>query len=573
MKKIIVTLISILFIHTVSAKSLYQQLCEFNYNWNNYANRAPNGDAVGFESDQDYVKTHLSYVLPILKSNPTNQFSAAQKRTRAYLIETLEKYRQAGVFPANHYREERTPIFIDENQTHCALGYLLKQTGFETVALEIAEEENYAWVKDIRHEAVPKLQVISGFTVEELKLIQGAYDSYMFGALFAPNKYEIPQKPEVMEVYFENGSGRRGGEDGELANVWCKGEGDNGILNGRWTQRFSAELPWIIGYFSNGKRTGQWREYYQGTDKLCRTENWRNDKLNGVRKRFGRDGELVEEILFKDGVAVTKTNYDLKNAIRYVRKPLDSTRVFTEVYTLEGALLASGNEIVHNPGGLLWFQNIELTALNTFAITARDISSTSSGNGGQESFIDPFSGSGLYNAPPLVEYKKEGEWVYYREYSIDYKNDTIDRSVQKQLEKDFHHYSNDLYALIQDVDELDLKAGYDSINVYYTANYGTEFFGYGKDLFSHISLAYHDVTNDLFYADLSGSNSWWSYSQQRSLNQQVMSYKVVSRVGQYNASGQRIGVWKHFDQDYVMYKTENYLIPWTDADIVKMVTR
>lgn len=564
----IIFIFSLAFIQTANAKSLYQQLVEFNFNWEKYAGVAPKGDAVNFNSDKSYVQTHLSYVLPILKANPLQGFTAEQKTTRRYLIQTLEKYRHAGRFPMNYFREERTPIFIDENNTHCALGYLLEQTGFESIAREIAAEENYDWVKDIQHEAIPHLQAISGFTFEELKLIQGAYDFYMPNAFFAPNKYEIPQKPEVIEAYFGGGSGRRGLSEDEAVNIWCKGEGKDGVLNGRWEQRFSSILPWIIGYFSNGKRSGQWREYYQGTDKLCRTENWRNDKLNGVRKRFSRDGDLIEEILFKDGVAVTKTNYDLYKSLRFVRKPLDTTSVYTEIYTLEGALLAAGNETVHNPGGLLWFQNIELTALNTFAITSRDISS-SNPNAGQESFINPNTGSGLYNTPPLVEYKKEGDWMYYREYTVNYKMDTNKRNLQEQLIKDFEHYWNDLYVIINEVEGLDLKEGYDSVKVAYSDNYAEDFYGYGNDLYSHIAIKYHDAAASDPYSSLVVAQHFWSHSSSYNpIAPNLVPHKVVCSLGQYNEANERIGVWKHFDTRRVLYKKETYMIPWVDDTLL-----
>lgn len=577
MRKIALIIFSLAFIQSANAKSLYEQLCEFNFNWKKHSSVAPVGTAVNFASDQKYVQTHLTYVLPILRANPTDEFTAEQKKTRLHLISILEKYRLAGRFPVNYFRMERTPIFIDEDNTHCALGYLLEQTGLEPIAQEIAEQENYDWVKDIEHEAIPHLQILSGFTVEELKLIQGAYDFYLPNAFYAPNKYEIPQKPEVIEAFFEEGSGRRALGGDESVNIWCKGEGEDGVLHGRWEQRFSTKLPWIIGYFSNGKRTGQWREYYQGTDKLCRTENWRNDKLNGIRKRFSREGELIEEILFKDGVAVTKTNYDLNQLLRFVRKPIDSTHVYTEIYTMEGALLAAGNETVHNPGGLLWFQNIELTALNTFAITSRDISTSNSYSGGDESFIDPNTGSGLYNTPPLVEYKKVGDWVFYREYTANYKNDTTNRDLLNGLKRDFEHNWNVLYDVLHEVEDLDLKSGYDSIRIAYRDNYAEDFYGYGKDLYTHVELRYHEVRRFPLYANFNPHRDYWG-GQHHSYRGEFDRYeseivKIVRSVGQYNENRERIGVWKHFDANHQLSKKEIYVQPEGTSGLPKVAAR
>jgi hypothetical protein len=91
--------------------------------------------------------------------------------------------------------------------------------------------------------------------LDELKLIQGAYDFYLPNAFLLPNKYEVPQKPEQVVRYF----------DGKTKKVWCLGEGSDGDLHGKWIQNYSASLPWIEGYFEHGKRSGRWKEYYKGT--------------------------------------------------------------------------------------------------------------------------------------------------------------------------------------------------------------------------------------------------------------------------------------------------------------------
>ena len=319
----------------------------------------------------------------------------------------LADYAAQGRFPINYYRQERIPVFIDEHDTHCAVGYLMQHTGHEHMARRIAATNNYAWVREIEDEGLAAWQEASGFSLEELKLIQGAYDFYYEHAFLLPNKYEVPQKPEQVVRYFE-------GKDKD--KVWCYGEGTNGDLHGNWIQNYSSTLPWIVGYFEHGKRSGRWKEYYKGTDKLCRTEHWRNDKLNGIRTRYDREGRVIETILFKDGHAVTKTNTDHDKALRWVRSPLDSATVYTEVFTLEGALIAAGKERIHNPEGLSWFQNIELTALNTFAITARDGAPRPEEGVMVRRFDIGSFQQQIPGSHTLVQYRKEGEWVYYKDY-------------------------------------------------------------------------------------------------------------------------------------------------------------
>lgn len=416
--KNLVLVLSLFLANQLNAVTLYDQLCAFNFNWKDYKSQAPKGPAVIFESDQAYVQAHLKAVLKVLKSNPTNHLNKTQRRSRRQMIHLLENYRNAGNFPKNYYREARTPVFIDEHGTHCAVSYLLQQTGHENVAKQIAATNNYAWVKDIHDPALVAWQAESGLTLDELKLIQGAYDSYLDNALFLWNRYEIPQRPTVMTAYFNEGRGLIW--DGAAKEIWCLGEGENGVLNGKWIQNYSAELPWIIGFYDEGKRTGKWAEYYKGTNHLCRTEYWENDKLNGVRTRFNMEGEIIEEILFQDGEAVVKTNYDLDQGLKWVRTPIDSNLVWTEVYNNRSVLVAKGRESIYNPGNLLWFQNIELTVLNTFSIASNDNQVATFGS--QSNGLTDFQ------APPLVNYKKEGDWIYYRDNSVQpNSNSTPDR--------------------------------------------------------------------------------------------------------------------------------------------------
>ena len=222
MKNLVTSLLLLVLVAQLPANTLYDQLCAFNPNWTKYADRAPNGKAKVFATDAEYVATHLKYVIKILRSNPTDHLNTEQLATRTELIDVLDEYRRAGRFPQNYYSEVRMPVFIDEHNTHCAVGHLLRHTGHETVAQRIASTNNLAWVKEITDPAVPSWQQASGFTVEELKLIQGVYDWYQPNALVAHNRFDIPQKPEVMVKYFNKKQPKK------KENVWLFGEGKNG---------------------------------------------------------------------------------------------------------------------------------------------------------------------------------------------------------------------------------------------------------------------------------------------------------------------------------------------------------
>lgn len=555
MKKILIPIVCIGLTLSARAENLFDQLVAFNPNWQSYETRLDFGNSKDFQSDREYIQTHLTNVLQILRSNPTEHLTCEQFETRTELIKKLESYKNRGLFPMNYYRKERIPVFIDEHNTHCAVGYLLMETGFDHVAHRIAAKNNYAWVKEIDDAALPSWQEFSGFTLAEIKLIQGAYEFYDPYARIAPNKTEIPQKPEVVSLDFDGNDVDAPSKD-DLLSVWCYGEGKDSVLHGKWVQNYRDGVPWIEGYFENGNRTGSWKEYYQGTSILCRTEHWRDDKLNGVRTRYDRAGNVIERITFKDGEAVQKINYDLQGDIEWVRKPIDSITLETEAYSLSGYLLAKGKEQISNPSGRLqWFQDIELTALNTFAITARDGAPEYTEQGmpvfanqivGSNSYvpryeyIDPYSpiqigGSfgGFNQGPSLVNYIKIGEWKYFNEYAVESFSSPAESSLE-YLNKDYPHFGSQIALQLQSTDIECLQQSFDSLQVQYASGRIKDFKGFAPNADKRFGLILHD-TQDLNY----GIFDFYHQGRQQ--------YPMVKEMGELDENGYRIGEWTVYD--------------------------
>jgi hypothetical protein len=551
--KSLVTLLIICSLNSAAAAgTFYDQLCEFNFNWKKYSGQAPEGESQNFSSDKGLIQAHLKEVLRILHANPTAHLSVEQKASRSRLLHLLAGYRAAGNFPVNYCRGYRVPVFIDEHNTYCAVGYLMKQSGQQALALRIAAADNYVYVKDIHDPELPAWQNASGFSTEELALIQGAYDFYMPNALYLPNRYETPQMPICTTAYFTDKGGKKALPK-KPENIWCRGEGKNGVPDGRWEQNFAVGVPWITGCYENGKRTGKWEEYYQGTTKLCRTEHWKNDKLNGIRERYDMNGNVIEKIIFQDGKAVTKVNFDLNDSLVFVRTPLDSVNVWTEVFTAGGKLIARGHETIYNPGNLQWFQNIELTALNSFSLGSRS-AGIGSGRKATLSNDGGIHGPNLYNAPPLVEYKKQGDWKYYPYFTYYYPAG-LEQSAGIVLSRkyswfystfNFRHIFNDLNS-----------TGYDSVLVQYEDNKLENFYGYSKTDFLQLHVDYykeHEVPVRFY------GRAWHLNHNAYDLGYNDP-YPVIKRIGQFNGKGQRIGEWKYFNAEAELTRTENYVLP------------
>jgi hypothetical protein len=517
-------------------------LCDFNPNWKNYEAQITNLEYQDFRSDREYIQSHLKSVLKVLKSHLTDHLSQKQEASRMHLIKVLDQYRISGKFPINYHRRRRIPVFIDENNTHCAVGYLLRETGNASIAQRIAKKDNYVWVKDIKDAEMLTWQAHSGFSLEELKLIQGAYDFYMEDALTVTNRLEIPQKPAVMNLFFDNA-------DYSIFNVWCKGEGKNGVLNGKWMQNYAYAQPWIVGYYANGERTGKWEEYYQGTKQLCRTEHWKNDALNGLRTRFDRQGKVIEKIYFKDGKALTKINYDMGyNPKTYVRRPIDSTIVETQIFDSSGKCIAKGIELIHNPGNLQWFQNIELTALNTFSISAatmqtnNDFSNASNnGNGNVKEFHSPKS----FQTPSLVEYKKIGNWTYYRENTTDFSK-FIETFVNEKIEEiqeiqeQFPYFIEVSWLISNKFPFIKDSDIYDSLIVRYEDNKVQEI----EMIRNFKSKRYQLIHRDEF----SFENSRYRLIRVYGL-QQLDFRGAIEAIGKIDTNGNKIGEWVYFSPE------------------------
>jgi len=508
----------LLSVNSFATNTIREQLTQFNPNWENFMNYLPEGEAIEFEHDWQLVQFHLIHVIGALEDADLSDLTASQKNNRKYLIHQLRDYCTTGRFPINTEKLSRTPVFIDEASTRCAVGHLLDASGHETLTLSLAKTQNLNWVKDIQSTELMGLQKISGLSLAEIKLIQGAYDFYMPNGLYASNKFDIPQQPQIITKSFNERVDRT--LYNRSSGIWLLGEEKNGELHGQWIQNYSSDLPWIVGYYNQGKRSGQWKEYYKGTDILCRTEYWRNDKLNGIRTRFDRLGNIIEKIQFKDGMAVLKTNYDLLRGIEWVRKPVGGDTVYTEVFNQYGALLAAGNEIIYNPGNLEWFQNIELTALNTMAVQSRGIAN---GNGliTQE----------FQNFTPLVQYHKHGQWKYYREWNPE-KVTSGESNWMSEFDENYHHFMNDFHNVSSYFKDVSVLNTIDSIHAEFTNGHLLNFNGFESENSSyHYVFKYHQKIVFSTYK----------------INERRI-YQPLASAGVLDETGAKIGKWSYFDR-------------------------
>lgn len=131
--------------------------------------------AVQPRSEAGWIQLHLSLVEKALRAHSPAGLSAAQLEHRNRSLDDLHQYWLAGNFPQNEDYAYRTPIFIDKHDNFCAVGYLVKASGFEAVSRNIAARTNLAYVKEMHYPELQQWASDHGFTIDELAWIQPGY--------------------------------------------------------------------------------------------------------------------------------------------------------------------------------------------------------------------------------------------------------------------------------------------------------------------------------------------------------------------------------------------------------------
>ncbi|MBW7914270.1 MAG: hypothetical protein H3C54_11390, partial [Taibaiella sp.] len=176
--KTIVTLLLLCITYTGFGKSkpAYEKLCEVNKCWT----EQPDVNQLAYpeydnRSEHEWIRTHLSLVEQTLRARSTSHLSAQQQANRLNALAHLNQYWHEGNFPVNDQYNYRTPIFIDKYDNFCAVGYLVKATGFEQVSRKIAAQTNLAYVREMNYPELFAWATEYGFTVDELAWIQPGY--------------------------------------------------------------------------------------------------------------------------------------------------------------------------------------------------------------------------------------------------------------------------------------------------------------------------------------------------------------------------------------------------------------
>ncbi|MBX2905290.1 MAG: T9SS type A sorting domain-containing protein [Taibaiella sp.] len=169
----------ITFLASVSAfagETTFEKLAKVNTCWREQKDVNPETlPQFGPRTEHDWIRTHLALVETTLRNRTTEHLTSTQRANRLHCLELLHGYMERGAFPVNEHYAYRTPIFIDEHNNFCAVGYLVKETGHEDVSRMIASKTNLAYVKQMHYTELDNWAHENGFTKDELAWIQPGY--------------------------------------------------------------------------------------------------------------------------------------------------------------------------------------------------------------------------------------------------------------------------------------------------------------------------------------------------------------------------------------------------------------
>jgi hypothetical protein len=131
------------------------------------------------------LRSHFDTVLRELRGADILHLSASQASARQQLITRLQQYASAGRFPHNHVRPgEFVPVFRDQHQTLCAMGFLIASTGRADIVEHVTTTNNLVYIRELAENAALRGWLDStGLTLAEAERIQPAYDG---GPCFCP---------------------------------------------------------------------------------------------------------------------------------------------------------------------------------------------------------------------------------------------------------------------------------------------------------------------------------------------------------------------------------------------------
>ena len=186
MKKLIYTIIALILVHFSYALDFNQDarlidhMIEVNASWK-LIDVEPMEQQIHFQNEESRIQMHFLLVIKHLEAKDISHLNKAQALKRNEALQGLKAYANNLRFPINNGHNFRIPYFIDHNNTACAVGFMLRESGNEQIGQWVKSNMNNAYVAEIPTGALDEWAVEYGFSRDELAWIQPGYPPSLQG--------------------------------------------------------------------------------------------------------------------------------------------------------------------------------------------------------------------------------------------------------------------------------------------------------------------------------------------------------------------------------------------------------
>jgi hypothetical protein len=273
-------------------------------------------------SERDRMHQHLQFVHDWLAARPPTKPELATRRNE--ILAHFADYIAKNTTPKNERVPWRTPVFIDDEGTICAVGYLIQETTNKELPKKIAKSHRYDFIEDIAGDMpeVSSWVAESGFTLDEIAHIQPAYEepgvntwrtwekitaktNGAYDKLNSRGTFVNGKMVGHWEVYDDKNNVVGHGEMKHGNGVWTSTYDDgatfatgkyvNNVAEGKWQMFHASGNLAAEGRFSGGTRTGLWHFYYDTPDDhpMATGRFGGRGKVVGKWKHFDEAGDLL----------------------------------------------------------------------------------------------------------------------------------------------------------------------------------------------------------------------------------------------------------------------------------------
>ncbi len=211
------------------------------------------------DSEALRMHTHFVHVRRWLAERPPTRPELADRRRE--ILGYFDEYIAKGTTPMNVHVPWRTPVFIDDRGTICAVGYLIERTAGRPLAEKVARGHRYNLLEDIAA-AMPEVRewvASSGFALEELASIQPGYIPPSYWNEKDLVDADIDASPVALDVPEKSGTWTSRYPTGERL---AEGRYVDRRPQGTWRFYHPSGNLAAIGSFAGGTREGRWTFFH-----------------------------------------------------------------------------------------------------------------------------------------------------------------------------------------------------------------------------------------------------------------------------------------------------------------------